>query len=127
MWAGGFVMTAEALRDTDALSATIIRNAVPALLFGALAIVLPSSRLTRVYRANWKRLVVGGLLFAYGAYSFALALEYASPGVVAALINTSPMWAVAMAWLILREQLTRQMVAGLALSVIGIFVVLVFS
>jgi drug/metabolite transporter (DMT)-like permease len=127
LWAGAFVLTAEALADSDPVSATIIRNAVPALLFGAVAVFLPWSRLTRVYRGNWKRMAVGALLFAYGGYSFVLALDNASPGVVAILTNTAPVWAVALAWLVLRERLTRQMVAGLALSVIGIFVVLAFS
>ena len=126
MWAIGFVLTADALEDSDPLSATIIRNAVPALLFGSIAVFLPWSRLTRVLNANWKRLLGCCLLFAYSGFTFALALDNASPGVVAVLINTSPMWAVALAWLVLKERLTRQMVAGLVLSVIGIFVVLAF-
>lgn len=126
LWAGGFVLTAEGLKDAGPLAAVLVRNVVPAVLFGALSIWVPWSRLTRIYKGNWRRLTIAGLLFAYSGFSFTLALDLTSPGVVAVLINTSPMWAVAMAWLILREKLTKQAVAGVALSVVGIFVVLAF-
>ena len=106
------------------MPAAIIRNLVPAVLFIAVAWVLPTARVTRVNRGNTIRLVAGAVLFALSALSFVFALDRASPGVVVVLINTSPMWAVVFAALILRERLTRFAIAGALLSVAGILVVL---
>ena len=124
MWAGGFVLTAKGLEDAGPLAAVLVRNAVPAIVFGTLSIFVPWARLTTVSQGNWRRLTVVGILFAYAGFSFTLALDLAAPGVVAVLINTSPMWAVALAWLILRERLPRQAMAGVALSIVGIFITL---
>jgi drug/metabolite transporter (DMT)-like permease len=126
MWAGGFVLTAKGLEDAGPLAAVLVRNAVPAVLFGALSLFVPWARLTKVLPGNWRRLSVVGVLFAYAGFSFTFALDNASPGVVAALTNTAPMWAMAMALVILRERLSRPAVAGAALSVFGIFIVLAF-
>ena len=126
LWAGGFVTTAIGLEDTAPLPAATIRNLVPAALFVVVSLVFPSTRISRVYRGNTVRLTVGATLFAVSSLSFVFALDNAPPGVVVVLINTSPMWAVVLAALVLRERLTRFAVGGAALSLAGIFVVLAF-
>lgn len=123
LWAAAFVLTAGALEDSEPLPAAVIRNAVPAALLGTLALFVPRIRVTRVFRPNWRRLIAIGVLIAYLEYSFVLALDKASPGVAAILINTSPMWAMALALLVLRERLPRTALAGVALSIVGIVVV----
>jgi drug/metabolite transporter (DMT)-like permease len=65
-------------------------------------------------------------LFVAGSLTFVLALDNAPPGVVVVLINTSPMWAVVLAMVLLKERLDRYALAGAALSVAGIFVTLAF-
>ena len=42
------------------------------------------------------------------------------------LINTSPMWAVVLAMVLLKERFDRYALAGAALTVAGIFVILAF-
>jgi drug/metabolite transporter (DMT)-like permease len=127
LWAGGFLSTVVGLEETPPVAAATIRNLVPAILFVAVSILLPSTRITRVFRGNGIRLTVGAVLFAFSALTFVLALSEASPGVVVVLINTSPMFAVIFAVVFLRERLSRFAMVGTVLSMAGIFVVLGFS
>jgi drug/metabolite transporter (DMT)-like permease len=127
LWTGGFVTTAIGIEDTKPLPAAIIRNFVPALLFLGVSIAMPSMRLTRVFKGNTVRLVIGALLFAVSSLTFVFALDNAPPGVVVLLVNTSPMWAVLLASFVLRERLTRYALSGTLLSLSGIFVVLAFK
>ena len=126
LWVGGVLATVVGLEETPPVAAAIIRNLVPAILFVAVSILFPSTRITRVFRGNGIRLTVGAVLFAIGALTFVLALAKASPGVVVVLINTSPMFAVILAVVILRERLSRFAIVGTALSMAGIFIVLGF-
>jgi len=126
LWAVGFLSTVVGLQDTPPVLAATIRNFVPAILFIPLVFVIPSSRVSRVFNRNGTRLILGAVLFVGSSLSFVLALDNAPPGVVVVLINTSPMWAVVLAMVLLKERLDRYGLAGAALSVAGIFVTLAF-
>ena len=126
LWAVGFLSTVVGLQDTPPVLAATIRNFVPAILFIPLVFVIPSSRVSRVFKRNGTRLILGAVLFVGSSLSFVLALDNAPPGVVVVLINTSPMWAVVLAMVLLKERLDRYGLAGAALSVAGIFVTLAF-
>lgn len=126
LWAGGFLSTVIGLEDTPPVAAATIRNLVPAVLFLGVNIFFPSARVTRVFKGNGIRLTASAVLFALSALTFVIALDKAPPGVVVVLINTSPMWAVVFAAILLRERLTRFALSGAALSMAGIFVTLAF-
>jgi drug/metabolite transporter (DMT)-like permease len=124
LWAGGFLSTVVGLEDTPPVAAATIRNLVPAIIFVGVAIFFPSQRVTRVFKGNGTRLITGAFLFSFSALSFVIALDNAPPSVVVVLVNTSPMWAVVFAAVILRERLTRYALGGALLSMAGIFVTL---
>ena len=126
LWAVGFLSTVVGLQDTPPVLAATIRNFVPAILFIPIVFLIPSSRVSRVFKRNGTRLTLGAVLFVGSSLSFVLALDNAPPGVVVVLINTSPMWAVVLAMVLLKERLDRYGLAGAALSVAGIFVTLAF-
>ena len=126
LWAGGFLSTVVGLEETPPVAAATIRNLVPAVLFVGVAIFLPAHRVTRVFKGNGIRLTTGAVMFALSALTFVLALDNAPPSVVVVLVNTSPMWAVLFASIVLRERLTRFALGGALLSMAGIFVTLAF-
>lgn len=126
LWAGGFLSTVVGLEETPPVAAATIRNLVPALLFVGVAVFFPSQRVTRVFRGNGIRLTTGAVMFALSALTFVIALDNAPPSVVVVLVNTSPMWAVVFAAVVLRERLTRFAIGGAVLSMAGIFVTLAF-
>ncbi len=127
LWAGGFITTVVGLEDTPPLPAATIRILVPSALFLVLSMLVPSTRINRVYKGNEIRLTVSALLFAFSALSFVFALGNAPPGVVVLLINTSPMFAVIFAVIALRERLTLHVILGSMFSLLGIFAVLAFQ
>ena len=124
LWAGGFLSTVVGLEETPPVAAATIRNLVPAIMFVFVSILFPTTRITRVFRGNGIRLTLGAVLFAFSALTFVVALDNAPPGVVVVLINTSPMFAVIFAALLLRERMTRFAMGGIVLSMVGIFVTL---
>ena len=126
LWAGGFITTVVGLEDTRPLPAAMIRILVPSALFLVLSMLVPSTRINRVFKGNEIRLTVSALLFAFSALSFVFALGNASPGVVVLLINTSPMFAVIFAVIALGERLTLHVILGSVCSLLGIFAVLAF-
>ena len=126
LWAGGFLSTVVGLEDTPPGAAATIRNLVPAVLFVGVAIFFPTQRITRVFKGNEFRLVAGDFMFALSALTFVIALDNAPPSVVVVLVNTSPMWAVVFATIVLRERLGRYALGGALLSMAGIFVTLAF-
>jgi len=126
LWAGGFLSTVVGLEDTPPVAAATIRNLVPAVVFVGVFVAFPSHRITRVFKGSGIRLTAGAIMFALSALTFVVALDNAPPGVVVVLINTSPMWAVVFAAILLRERLTRYALGGAALSMVGIFVTLAF-
>ena len=126
LWAVGFLSTVVGLQDTPPVLAATIRNFVPAILFIPMVFVIPSTRVSRVFKRNGTRLILGAVLFVGSSLTFVLALDNAPPGVVVVLINTSPMWAVVLAMVLLKERLDRYGLAGAVLSVAGIFVTLAF-
>ena len=76
-------------------------------------------------KGNGTRLILRAVLFVGSSLSLVLALDNAPLGVVV-LINTSLMWAVVLAMVLLKERLGRYALAGAVLSVAGIFVTLAF-
>ena len=76
-------------------------------------------------KGNGTRLILGAVLFVGSSLSLVLALDNAPLGVVV-LINTSLMWAVVLAMVLLKERLDRYALVGASLSVAGIFVTLAF-
>lgn len=126
LWAGGFLSTVVGLEDTPPVAAATIRNLVPAILFIGMAIFFPTQRITRVFKGNGIRLTTGAIMFALSALTFVIALDKAPPSVVVVLVNTSPMWAVVFATIVLRERLGRYALGGALLSMAGIFVTLAF-
>ena len=96
-------------------------------MYLGVALFVPSSRLSRVPRANYPRILLSGLFFAYGAFTFLFALDRAPASVVAILINTSPMWALGLSFVFLGERMTRYSLFGVVLSIFGILAVLMLD
>jgi bacterial/archaeal transporter family protein len=124
LWVGGFLSTVVGLEDTPPVAAATIRNLVPAIIFVGVAIFFPSQRVTRVFKGNGTRLIAGAFLYTFSALAFVTALDNAPPSVVVVLVNTSSMWAVVFAAVVLRERLSRYALMGALLSMAGIFVTL---
>ena len=125
VWTTGLLTTARAVRETDIWSAALVRNTVPALMYAPVAVLFPDL-------APWKaaarvriNLAASSLFFVMSFMTFLYSITKISPGLSALLSSTSPVFALAMTAFALKERLTRVAVAGAALSLLGMAVVLV--
>ena len=98
---------------------------IAAMVYGLL--ILPNSRESLKGIRLQSFLIVGltgGLGMGLGAYLFVYAIAEAGVGKVAILTSSSPLFGMAMAVVFLKEKVTWQVVVGMALCLVGVWVVI---
>jgi drug/metabolite transporter (DMT)-like permease len=124
VWTTGLLTTARAVRETDIWSAALVRNAVPALMYTPVVFLFPDLapwKATARVRIN---LAASSIFFVMSFMTFLYSITKISPGLSALLSSTSPVFALALAAVALKERLTKVAVAGAGLSLAGMAVVL---
>lgn len=126
-WAASSVWMQQLTRDENVIVVNAVR--APAVLaavggFAALHGDLPALR--RLSRRDCL-LVAGAGMFGtgIGSLAYVYALQQAGAGLAAVLNSLSPMLALPLAVLWLKERLTRLMIAGTALALIGVWLVVI--
>ncbi|MSQ08147.1 MAG: DMT family transporter [Dehalococcoidia bacterium] len=124
VWTIGLLTTARAVRETDIWSAALVRNTVPALIYMPVAFMFPNL-------APWKatarvrfNLVASSFFFVVSYMTFLYSITKISPGLSALLSSTSPVFALALSAIALKEKLTKVAIIGAGLSLVGMAVVL---
>ncbi len=118
-WAFGLLTTARALKETDVVSASFLRNVVPALMYVPVAVLAPSLRLSKVPKRARPYLAISAVFFVAGFLTFLYSITKIPAGRSALISSTSPVFALAFSVVLLRERLTRTAVAGAGLSLVG--------
>ncbi len=124
VWTIGLLTTARAVRETDIWSASLVRNVVPALLYTPVVFFLPELAPWKATKRVQFNLAASSIFFVMSFMTFLYSITKISPGLSALLSSTSPVFALAIAAVALKERLTRVAVVGAALSLIGMGVVL---
>jgi drug/metabolite transporter (DMT)-like permease len=125
MWGSVFVAVAELLPHVDAVQIVTIRFAIVAIACVALLIALPAQR-SVFERREWLRLAACGLLAVPGAqYVIVESQNYLSPSLAALVVTFSPAIAAVLAAVFLRLRLGRREIAGFAIALVGVVLVLV--
>ncbi len=124
VWTIGLLTTARAVRETDIWSAALVRNTVPALIYIPVAFMFPNL-------APWKatvrvrfNLAASSFFFVVSYMTFLYSITKISPGLSALLSSTSPVFALALSAIALKEKLTKVAIVGAGLSLVGMAVVL---
>lgn len=124
VWTIGLLTTARAVRETDIWSAALVRNVVPALMYTPFAFIFPALVPWKASKRVQFNLAASSLFFVLAFMTFLYSITRISPGLSALLSSTSPVFALALAAIALRERLTRTAVVGAGLSLVGMTVVL---
>jgi drug/metabolite transporter (DMT)-like permease len=125
MWALGLLVLKWGLDRSDPLTAGIIRNAVATFIYlGAGAAVVRGGLVPRSGRRDWTLLMVSGTLFAGSVFTWNYALSHATAAKTAVLASAAPAFALLFAVIMLKERMSKKAVAGAAVAMAGIFVVL---
>lgn len=122
-WAIGTVWLRHAAGATSPVVAGAIRVPAAGLLLGAAAFALPTSslRLRAIPRRSGVVLAISGLVgTGLGSLLFIYAVQEAGAGRTAVITSISPLFALPLGAIFLRERITGWVVAGTALAVAGI-------
>lgn len=124
VWSIGLLTTAMAVRETDIWSAALVRNVVPAIMYTPFAFIFPDLVPWKATRRVQFNLAASSLFFVLAFITFLYSITKISPGLSALLSSTSPVFALGLAAVALKERLTRTAVIGAGLSLVGMVVVL---
>ncbi|WP_211876558.1 DMT family transporter [Pseudarthrobacter albicanus] len=124
--APAYVATSEVLKVVHPMDLTPLRFLLAALVLG-LYFLMSKRRLS--LRKEDAPKVIGISLLGYGAYGTLLNIGQTTvpAGTTSLLLNTSPVFAFTLAYLVLGERTSRQGLFGMAIAVVGIVVVTLFG
>jgi len=124
----GIVIAKPVLDDFPLIWAAMIRLLAGALALAVVAGLSPArKKLWSIFRpsADWKTAVPGALVGTYLAYLFWIAgFKYADASINAILNQTTVIFAIILATVIVKERMTRRKGLAVALTVAGVVVVL---
>ena len=124
-WAGSAIMLGPGAAGVDAILASAIRIPALALMFWGLVAVRRSGRaLLALSRREWVTMIVGGLVgWGLGSLLFVAAIASLGPTRTAVLTSTSPLFAIPLTAMFLKERPTRAVMLGTAVTVAGVALV----
>jgi bacterial/archaeal transporter family protein len=124
-WAGSMALVAPGLQGLDPIMVASVRTPAMALiLWGIVAARRTWPQLAALSRREWIVIVVGGLVgWGLGSVLFLLAVSLAGPTRAAILTATSPLFALPLGVAFLRERVNLVILAGTALTVLGVVLV----
>ncbi|MFC5909611.1 DMT family transporter [Streptacidiphilus monticola] len=121
LWASAFVGIRSAGHDLSPGPLALLRLAVATVVLGGLAV---ARRERLPAKGDWPRIVLVGLLW-FGAYNVMLnaAERRVDAGTASMLVNVSPILIAVIAGVVLREGLSRWLLAGMVVSFGGVLVI----
>ena len=124
-WAISILMLAPGIEGHSAVVVSSIRVPALSLALWAIVAVRGSWRtLLTLSRREWGVLLVGGLIgWGLGSILFVVTVSLLGPTQAAILTSTSPMFALPLSALVLRERINAHVWVGTALTVCGIILV----
>lgn len=124
-WAAAMLMIAPGIEGHDPILVASIRVPVLALALWGIVIARGSWRdLGKLSPREWVILLVGGLIgWGLGGVLFVLTVEMVGPTQTAILTSTSPMFALPLSALLLRERLPLRVLVGTVLTICGVILV----
>lgn len=123
VWAIAAVWFRSVGKDVDAAAVAALRLPLSVLLLSAAAWAQPETALRRraITRRSWAILLLSGLIgIGVGSIFFFTALQELGAGRTVVLFSTSPLWALPLGAIFLREEITVWVAVGTVIAVGGI-------
>ena len=124
-WGTSAVLIAPGARGLDSIMVASIRvPALSLLLWGVVAARRTAPKLRTLSRKEWLILVIGGFVgWGLGSMLFVLSIMLLGPTRSAILTSTSPLFALPLSVVFLKERVTWLTVIGTLLAVVGVILV----
>ena len=128
-WAGAGIAVKEALVAFSPLTLIVLRFTLAIVLMLLVGVLFRRNEvlgLQRVEKRDIPLFVLGGLFqpFLYFIFETYTYQSFASPTIAEAMLSTQPIMAPILAFIILREKVTRNNVVGILLSTVGMLLLL---
>ena len=128
-WAGAGIAVKEALVVFSPLTLIVLRFTIAIVLMLLVGLLFRRNEvlgLQRVDKRDIPLFVLGGLFqpFLYFIFETYTYQSFASPTIAEAMLSTQPIMAPILAFIILREKVTRNNVVGILLSTVGMLLLL---
>lgn len=128
-WAGAGIAVKEALLVFSPLTLIVLRFSLAIVLMLLVGVLFRRNEvlgLQRVEKRDIPLFVLGGLFqpFLYFIFETYTYQSFASPTIAEAMLSTQPIMAPILAFIILREKVTRNNVVGILLSTVGMLLLL---
>ena len=128
-WAGAGIAVKEALVVFSPLTLIVLRFTIAIVLMLLVGLLFRGHEvlgLQRVEKRDIPLFVLGGLFqpFLYFIFETYTYQSFASPTIAEAMLSTQPIMAPILAFIILREKVTRNNVVGILLSTVGMLLLL---
>lgn len=128
-WAGAGIAVKEALVVFSPLTLIVLRFTLAIVLMLLVGVLFRGHEvlgLQRVEKRDIPLFVLGGLFqpFLYFIFETYTYQSFASPTIAEAMLSTQPIMAPILAFIILREKVTRNNVVGILLSTVGMLLLL---
>ena len=129
IWAGAGIAVKEALVVFNPLTLIVLRFTIAVVLMLCVGLIFRKNEVIGLQRIEKKDIpifLLGGVLqpFLYFIFETYTYQSFASPTIAEAMLSTQPIMAPIMAWLLLREQVTRYNILGIIVSTIGMLLLL---
>ena len=129
IWAGAGIAVKEALLVFTPLTVIVLRFSLAVFLMLFIGLVCRNNNilgLQRVKKTDIPLFLLGGLFqpFLYFIFETYTYQSFASPTIAEAMLSMQPVLAPIFAFVLLREQVTRNNIIGILLSTIGVLILL---
>jgi drug/metabolite transporter (DMT)-like permease len=124
-WAVSILMLAPGIEGHSAVIVSSIRVPALSIVLWAIVVVRGTWRhLLTLSRREWAILLVGGLIgWGLGSILFVVTVSLLGPTQAAILTSTSPMFALPLSAIVLRERINAHVWVGTALTICGVILV----
>ncbi len=125
LYATGTTLLQVGIEGVDPIAGNLIRVSFGSVAFVPMVVVARRTGMTWPTRHATKLVVIAGFFgMALGSLLYVTAVSYLGAAIMSVVASTAPLFAVPVSVFYLKEKLTRLAVVGIALTLLGVFMVI---
>lgn len=124
-YATGTTLLQVAIEGVDPIAGNLVRISFGSVAFVPMLVVARHSGMSWPTRRATKLIIIAGFFgMAVGSLLYVTAVSYLGAAITSVIASTAPLFAVPVSVFYLKEKLTRLTVVGIALTLLGVFMVI---